>query len=301
MMLTRPLLVLAGWVFMFMGYFWGAKLPFIGVSLPAEPRFWWGFASYSLEMGAVYTLNQIRDIESDRANNKILILPTGKVSIRGAWAWMIAIWVISGLLALPAGWWFTAVWGLSGLFGFLYSGPWNLKAKPIPNISLNMLGYGAVAFAAGWVLAGPPSLPTIWHALPYIFGCGAVTAGTIIPDIPGDRAAGEHTIGTRYGARFTAWFALICDSLAAIIGFAVGDFIIAAAGVLSWPFFAASAFNLNDFTVKFSYRVASFILALLVGVRFPAFALLAIAAFYLTKIYYRFRFGIKDYPSFTGN
>ena len=299
-MLTRPMLMLAGWVFMFMGYYWGAHLPVFGVSLPRDPGFWWGFASYSLEMGAVYILNQIRDVDSDRANNKILILPTGKVSIRGAFWWMAVVWVASGLLALPAGWAFFAVWAVSGVFGFLYSGPLNLKGKAIPNIILNMLGYGAVAFIAGWVLAGPFSLDALWHCLPYIFGTGAVTAGTIIPDIPGDIAAGEHTIGTRYGARFTAWFALVCDSLAAILGGLALDPIIAAAGVLAWPFFAVSAFKLNDFTVKFSYRVASFILALLVGLRFPAFAVAAIAVFYLTKAYYRFRFGIRDYPSFTG-
>ena len=298
--LTRPMLMVAGWVFMTMGYFWGKGLPFLGFSVPLDARFWLAFASYSLEMGVVYVINQIRDIESDRANRKLLILPDGLISVRGAWWWTGILFVASAALSVLAGWQFLVIWAISGVFGFLYSGPPNLKGLPIPNITMNMLGYGAVAFAAGWVVGGPPRLDFLIHTLPYIFGCGAVTAGTIIPDIPGDARAGEKTIGVRYGARWTAWFAFACDIIALLTGLLARDWIISAAALFSAPFFLVAAIRVSDFAVKFAYRVASFTLALFVGVRFPVFALLAALSWAGARAYYWLRFGIKDYPSFTG-
>ena len=298
--LTRPMLMVAGWVFMIMGYFWGKRLPLLGFSVPLDARFWIAFASYSLEMGVVYIINQIRDIESDRANRKLFILPEGLISVRSAWWWAGILFVISAGLAVLAGWEFFVVWALSGLIGFLYSGPPNLKAMPIPNIIMNMLGYGSVAFAAGWVVAGPLRLDFVIHTLPYIFGCGAVTAGTIIPDIPGDARAGERTIGVRYGARWTAWFAFTCDIMALATGLLARDWIISAAALLSAPLFLVAAVKVSDFVVKFAYRVASFILALFVGIRFPVFALLSMLVWAGARAYYWLRFGIRDYPSFTG-
>jgi len=193
------MLMVAGWVFMTMGYFWGKGLPFLGFSVPLDARFWLAFASYSLEMGVVYVINQIRDIESDRANRKLLILPDGLISVRGAWWWTGILFVASAALSVLAGWQFLVIWAISGIIGFLYSDLPNLKGLPIPNITMNMLGYGTVAFA-----------------------------------------------------------------------------------------------------VKFAYRVASFTLALFVGVRFPVFALLAALSWAGARAYYWLRFGIKDYPSFTG-
>jgi len=294
------MLMIAGWVFMFMGYFWGAGLPLWNVSLPFDLRFWIAFASYSCEMGAVYVMNQIRDVDSDRANRKILILPEGLVSLRAAWWWVGCQAVVSACLAPLAGPWFLAIWVVSGIFGFLYSGPPNLKGRAIPNIILNMAGYGLVAFLAGWAVARPLNPWALWYALPYILGDGAVTAGTIIPDIPGDIATGEQTIGTRYGARATAWFGFICCAGAVAGGILTRDFIIAVASGLSLPLFALSAFRTTDFAVKFSYRIASFVLALFVGIRFPVFGVLCIAIFFYARFYNRLRFGITNYPSFTG-
>jgi len=136
---------------------------------------------------------------SDRANRKLLILPDGLISVRGAWWWTGILFIASAALSVLAGWQFLVIWAISGIIGFLYSDLPNLKGLPIPNITMNMLGYGTVAFA-----------------------------------------------------------------------------------------------------VKFAYRVASFTLALFVGVRFPVFALLAALSWAGARAYYWLRFGIKVSPGGQG-
>ncbi|MEO0146629.1 MAG: UbiA family prenyltransferase [candidate division WOR-3 bacterium] len=298
--LTRPMIMVPGWIFMFMGYFWAKGLPLFGLSIPLDPMFWIAFVSYSLEMGAVYILNQITDLESDRENRKLLILPEGLLSVRFAWAEAGVLGAVSLILAFLVGLPFVIIWFLSGLLGFLYSGPPNLKAQPIPNIILNMVGYGFLAVLAGWAVGGKFSWLALLFCLPYAFGDGAVTAATMIPDIPGDRRAGEETLAVRYGPKATAWFAFACDILALTTGLIARDPIISLAAGLSAPLFLYSAIRTNDLSVKLSFRVSSFILALLVGLRFPSLIALGLAVLLGSKLYYRLRFGIRDYPSLTG-
>ena len=62
------------------------------------PSFTLGFLIYTMIMGAVYIVNQITYIETDRINNKLFILPKGLVSVRAAYVEIVCL--IGGAFAL---------------------------------------------------------------------------------------------------------------------------------------------------------------------------------------------------------
>ena len=296
--LTRPTLYLPGWVAFFAGAFWGLGLPVFGATWSMPRGFWLAIASYTLLMAPFYILNQIQDAESDRLNKKLFLIPEGIVSVRSAkvQAWLL---FLGSAALLP---WtsrdFALVWLLSVALAWLYNGPPAMKGNFLMSVTLNATGYGAVAFWAGWASVSPLSAEALLRAVPYVLGVAASALNTMIPDIPGDRAAGQRTVATELGPRRTAWLALAADLGALGSGLWLRDPWISTAALLGAPLFLRAALNPSDPAVKASYRLGSAGLGALLALRFPPLLLGAIAVLGASRLYYSRRFGLK-YPSIT--
>ena len=103
-------------------------------------------------MGAIYILNQLRDMESDRLNRKLFLLPEGWVQPGNAWTEAVILF----LLACFGGFRISPLLGLAFLvaliLGAAYSlPPPSLKDRPWGALLANMLGHGLLAFSFGWL------------------------------------------------------------------------------------------------------------------------------------------------------
>lgn len=120
--------------------------------------------------------------------------------------WMIL--GMAGAFLLPWGFFWT--YTLCFFLSLIYSVP-PLRLKSVPGVDLliNMVGYGALNFAAGALSPGTglekPGLfaAIIWLAFSFAFLFGAFYPMTQIYQIPMDAAKGDRTLAVRFGARRT--------------------------------------------------------------------------------------------------
>jgi len=296
--LLRPTLLLPVWTLLF----WGAALdrPRAWGILHFPGRFWQALVSYSLLMGAVYVLNQIYDVDTDRINRKLFLLTDGYLSVRDAWVECAVLVLVSLALGWSLGFSYRVLWGLSLLLGVLYSvPPFVWKGRPVLDLLSNALGYGGVNVLVGWV-AHHTWRWDIWpHTLPLVFSVGAVFLLTTLPDIPGDRASGKRSTGVWLGVRRTAGLAALMLWLAVLFAARYGDVWVLGVGALSLPLFVAAAVDAGEGWIKLAYRLAGGLFGVATALRFPLFVLLGGLTFLALRLYYQRRFGLT-YPSLRG-
>jgi len=298
--LLRPTILVPVWTFLFLGYFWGSKSNFLAVEFSPSRNFWVVFVSYTLLMGGSYIINQIWDKESDRINKKLFLLSEGIISINLAIFWLLLTLGVSLYLSIKIGGNFVILWSISLVMGVLYSTPpFKFKGRPLLDLLSNALGYGFINFLVGWTCVAPLSAESYLHSLPYIFMVGAVFLNTTVPDIPGDKEAGEITTGVFLGVRGTTLLALVFIAVALILGILFRDPFTIVASVVSTPFFLNALLSPSDLSVKLSYRIGGGSLVLLVSLRYILFLIILIFVYFSLKFYYRFRFGL-DYPTLKG-
>ena len=293
----RPVLLVPAWTMLLAGHYRATGIKSITWQLPQ--RLWLMIALYSGLMGAVYIVNQIFDVETDRANKKLFLVADGYVDrtaiiieaiILMAGAMAIAFWKYSP----PIGWLVAA----SGLLGLLYSvPPFKLKAKPLLDMLANGIGYGGLAFACG-KLAGGGSAEGIWlAALPYMLAVAAVYLNTTLPDYQSDKATGNITSGVFFGGRVTTWLALVLMAVAAALAWRTGDRLCLVAGTCSLPLFLLAAVTQRMKWAMLSYQGGALLLVALVGLAFPVFFVMLVITYAALKYYNKWRFGM-DYPKF---
>ena len=298
--LLRPSLLLPVWIFIFLGLHWGSGHALFGFDCPSSPRFWLIFISYSLLLGWVYVLNQIFDIESDRINEKLFLLPSGIISLREAWIFSFCALIASFLLAMQVGISFLVLWVFSLIMGYMYSGPpFRLKDRPVLDVFANSLGYGCVNFLVGWITVRPVSSAAFPHAGLYFMAVAAVFLNTTIPDIPGDKAAQKVTTGVLLGRKYTTILSALLFFMAFFLSLRLTDFVTSIASMTGLILSVLSAFRRDDLLPKLSYRIPAGIFALFVSLRYPPLLLLSIVTLVGMRVYYKRRFGLA-YPSVTG-
>ena len=165
--------------------------------------------------GASNGLNQIADVETDRINRPERPLPSGRMSLREAWALTLAL--LAG--AVAAG----AACGLAYLACVLLTVPVTaaysfppLRTKRLPFAANATIATprGLLLVVAGWAVGGGFSRPEAWilGALAWIYVFGASTTKDFA-DAEGDRATGCVTLpilwGPRRAARFVAPFLVV--------------------------------------------------------------------------------------------
>jgi 4-hydroxybenzoate polyprenyltransferase len=291
--LTRPVLMPPVWTILLLGYRRSAvlsgesHLPGLAVLL------------VTFLVGAVYVLNQVCDIESDRLNNKLLFLAQGLISRRSALVEMtvlnLAAIVPAFLISLQVGLLFV----LGALFGFIYSvRPFALKNRPIAGLITNALAHGSLAFLIGWSMNRSLSVESIVFSLPYLLAVAAVYLNTTVPDVDGDRATDKITFAVRWGKEKTTVLSFLFVISAVALSLITGDTPFLVAAALSLPFFLFAGINRTERAVVLSTKASILLLSIAAGIFYPWYFLILILGFVATRLYYRARFDM-NYPAFS--
>ncbi|MBM3265084.1 MAG: UbiA family prenyltransferase [candidate division Zixibacteria bacterium] len=255
-------------------------------------------ALFTILTGGVYVHNQMHDVEGDRLNRKLFLLADGMVSLQTARNLFFACFAI----ALVGAWiyapWFGLLTTVSAGMGYAYNAPpFRWKDRPFPGFAYNVVIYGIVVFFVGWAAATEPATAGLVHAVPYVFGVGAIYLNTTLPDIEGDRTTGKITFGVQYGFRPTAVAACLLLAAGATTGAALGDWHFAAPALACLPLYLRMTHTGKITDVAYATRMGVLALALAAVAVCPPYLVLLIVLFYGAKPYYRKRFGIA-YPSF---
>jgi 4-hydroxybenzoate polyprenyltransferase len=294
----RPTLLFPVWTVVLVGHW--AQLRF-GTDTGFEkslPFTIWVIASYSFLMGAVFILNQLEDIETDKINRKLYLIADGIIPKRCAVVEMVLLGCAPFLMLFWSRWDLFFLMILSFIvMGWAYSSPpLNLKNSPWGGVIANIIGYFLV-FSVGWNISGKLSIEMIWHATPYILGILGIYFFTTIPDIHGDRNAHKVTVAVQYGPGPTIKMGLITNTLGMMLGLFLMDWVIFIPTLLMLFFYFKTLFSRSVQDVLLTNKIATLVLSLVVCYRFPAYLLLILIVYFLAKWYYRHRFQI-DYPSF---
>ncbi len=293
----RPTLFFAVWTVFLCGVraggHWGAPLDF------ADPwRFWALAGAASLIMGSVFVVNQLKDIATDLANDKLYLIATNQVPVEHAKIeafLLLAGGLGCGLFAGPEGVIVAAL--LFGLGGVAYSyEPFLWKNRPFLGMLVN--GGGAVLiFLLGWMARGKLELLAVRYAVPYALAVTGVYLLTTIPDEPGDRVSGKVTFVIRFGVQATTRWAALAVFGAFLGGVLNRDPVIAVPALGSLPLFLLAAGQNRTDAILRAIKYGLLLQALVVCLFFPIYLGVLVFVFVASKAYYRRRFGL-NYPSF---
>jgi 4-hydroxybenzoate polyprenyltransferase len=156
-------------------------------------------------------LNQIYDLEIDRVNKPRRPLPSGRLALRDAWAFTIATYAVSLILA-----WLVAPGGRHECFWIVLIATAITVLYSVPPFRTKRLGIWAnltIAIPRGVLLkvAGWSAVKTIYGVEPWfigaIFGLFLLGASTTkdFADMEGDAKGGCRTLPIIYGVKKAAW------------------------------------------------------------------------------------------------
>ncbi len=289
--LTRPILLIPVWAFFLLGNYWAGNKKF-----QFNQTFYSTLIAYTFLLIALYILNQIADKDSDKINQKHLLIAEGYVTVKQAYLVLIISLITAFGLSIFLPVLIIVFMGISFIFGILYSfAPFKLKAVPFADFLINGIGYGFLNFALGWLTSKPFSNETIVHSLPYVFAVSAIFVNTTILDIEGDRKCNYITTGILLGVKNTALLALLLIIFSIISAIYNLDYICLIPAVVSLPLFFLAALKGETKYIQLSIRVGGPLLILITGIISPCFLLLSFIIFIFLRIYYRKKFGIS-YP-----
>ncbi|MDD3803980.1 MAG: UbiA prenyltransferase family protein [bacterium] len=298
--LLRPSIQAALWTFLFAGSYLYLKN-----AEPASP-FCYGVTSkmalallgYSLVMGSVYVLNQIRDIDTDRINKKLFLLSERIIPLKRAYIFALvcaatgfSVFLFFGKFNINT----VLLIVVSFIMGLLYTiKPFEFKRRCCLDMILNSLGYGMVAPLIGYEAAGGAlNSAALIATFPYVFSMAAVFINTTLMDYEGDKAVGAKTTGVVLGFKKSMILSTILMLCSAVLGLILKDYIVSACAFYSSVFFAYALLKQKKRILDLSVKLTSPVMTLAFGILFPLF--LVLSAFVLLSIffYYRYRFNLK--------
>lgn len=268
---------------------------------------WPAVIGFSLVVASIYVVNQIVDIESDRINHKLFLLPHGIVSVRTAWLLASLCLVVGMGIGWVLGMGMVVIFVVSILLGVAYNlPPASLKNRAVGGVAANSLGHGMLTYLVGWY-AAKQGVACDWpllkvgliSSLSPAFANGAVFLATTIPDAQGDSATGKQTFCVRYGKRATAiTAALFC---VAALGTALlmehNRMVMVVPSAVSLMLFLWLAVSSRREVAFQAFRWPVLLLSLAVFIMVPVYGVMLACTFLASRAYYRHRFGI-DYPTF---
>jgi len=247
-------------------------------------------------MCAVYILNQIQDVETDRINHKLFLISDGHVPVHSAWL-QAALLIFAGLFI---GFQTELRAGALLLFLFLLTGwsysfpPMQFKNRPIASLIVNG-GGGLLIASLGWIAGGGAGwLPL--RSIVYFFACAAVSFNTMLPDIEGDRASSKITFAVRYGLRITVIWALVTETVTMILAWIFKEWILFYPALAMLPFFIYALTKKEVSEVVRATKYSVLVMAIAICIVYPWFLIPVFVVFFGSKLYYKARFGL-DYPS----
>jgi len=247
---------------------------------------------------AIYTLNQIADVESDRLNDKLFFLADGIIGIGSARVFSIALHLTAIVIAWTFGTTYTLLTITGLVLGLMYStGTYPLKDHPLPGLFANMIGHGAIVYLLGAVSANVPVESAVLSPLSYALAVGAVYLATTVPDMEGDRTAGKLTMPVWIGPRPTMFIASMLVTLALILALWTGDWHLLIPAILVLPLFVIAIWRDGASAARAAIAAVGF-LTLAAVWAYPAYAILLILGFIGTRFFFIWRFGMA-YPTFS--
>jgi 4-hydroxybenzoate polyprenyltransferase len=267
---------------------------------------WLVMGGFSLVVASIYVVNQIADIDSDRINHKLFLLPQGIVGVGAAWV-VAGICACAGIaLAVHLGLAFVALFAASLLLGVFYNlPPARLKDCAWGGVIANSLGHGMLTYLVGWCAArGGAALDSgaLWagllSSLAPACANGAVFLATTIPDAGGDRATDKRTFSVRYGEGATARVAAVFCAAALLLSWTMqyNAWVMAVPSALSMVLFVRLALRPERQIAFSTFRMPVALLSIAVAVMVPWYAVMVGVVFLGSRYYYRLRFGI-EYPT----
>lgn len=247
-----------------------------------------------LIFAGTYILNQIFDIESDRINDKLFFLPRKIISVWVAWVLYIIVTAAGIIMAalmqpriIPA-----AV--IIVLLGILYSAPAiRLKDRPLTGLAANAAAYGLlVPWMAAW---NCPERAVTTFAIPYFFAIAAGYVLTTIPDRDGDASTGKRTVAVIFGAKGALWLALAFTIAAAGTSLGTGNIELAVTAAVTAIFCICLLVSYRRKMVMMTCKFPILLLTIFAAIHYPAYAAILLLTYFLTRAYYKKRFGIV-YP-----
>jgi geranylgeranylglycerol-phosphate geranylgeranyltransferase len=152
-------------------------------------------------------LNQICDLTNDRINKPHRPLPSGALTVRQAWIFTAATYVLALAMVWVVNLQTFVIYAIAAVSTFAYSAPpVRLKRHPIGSNLIIALIRGCLLKVAGWA-AVATVLRSVepWYigSIYLVFLLGATTTKDFA-DIEGDRAAGCMTLPVKFGATWSA-------------------------------------------------------------------------------------------------
>jgi len=293
------------WTILILGWIVGS--PDAGVGKFAYGTLFINTLGFSLLVASIYVVNQIQDIESDRINRKLFLLPHGIISIPAAWT-LAAVCAATGLAAsLTQGVWMFALFAAGFAVGILYNlPPAQLKNHAIGGVAANAVGHGVITFLVGWLSAkngqdidAHALADGLLSSLSAGFANGAVFLATTIPDAAGDARTGKRTFCVAYGARAAAAAAAVMCAFALAASFLMEShvWVMAMPAAISLCVFVYSAISAKTESAFYAFKWPVFLLSAFVTLFVPVYGALILFTFTASRVYYKLRFGIT-YPTF---
>lgn len=296
----RPTLFFPIWIFALAGYATQsmANGKIILWNLHVNWLIVMNFVLLTLAAGATFILNQIRDIDTDKDNQKLFLISEDHIKPHKAKKIAFISMGIAGIAFLiqkPV--LFLLLFLLLLFWGYLYNfKPFVWKDRPWAGLFINILS-GLFLFLIGWVFAGDLKLGALLHSIPYVMAWGSVALLTTIPDMKGDAAHNKLTFAVKYGIKASIWTAFIMVVIGFVLGVVLNDPIISHPILISLPLYIITVFKPNETWTLRTIRYSILFIALFLCCEFPYFFVVILINFYLARIYYISRFNL-DYPTF---
>jgi 4-hydroxybenzoate polyprenyltransferase len=273
-----------------------------------EEKMWIALIGFSFIVAAIFVINQITDVESDRINKKLFILPNGLISIRTAWICCFLCAIAGLLISLVFFDSIMFIMFLLGLIlGVMYSlPPFNLKNTAIGGTTANFIGHGMITYLVGWYAAKYGNkmeysaiMQGIIASCTLGFAHAAVFLTTTIPDTKGDKSIGKNTFCVLFGAKKTAITSTVFCGFALLFSFSLeyNRLLMIVQSAVSLLLFISFAINTKSDSAFKTFRWPVFLLTALVAIYIPLYGIITFVNFFICRIYYKLRFNYT-YPTF---
>jgi 4-hydroxybenzoate polyprenyltransferase len=301
--LLRPVILIPVWGFSVFGYFKAKHYSLLDfftlwkVNLLQEISL---MLLFSVSVGVVYIINQIADIEVDKKNGGFPLLASEIVSVKDAILFSLMIFLLlSSILLILNKTTLLVLCAITLIIGYLYSfRPTFFSGRILLDFISNAVGYGCIAFGAGWWIAGGVLLSSEFFiaSLPYFLLMCSGSISSTLPDFEGDKKAGKNTTAVILGVKNAHYLSTALLLLASLTAFILHDYIAFICAILPVPIYFAFLIKSERVIMEATYKVGGGLCILSACLIIPAILLISLLIFASTKIYFKYRHNV-NYPS----
>jgi len=302
----KPVLLYPVWTLFIAGYYVQAKVVVAAENVatngtatdPSGPNVLLVGAAVTLLMGAIFVINQVMERNKLESRSRmVLIAPdhlTPKVAFIEA-ALLLAASLVIGFISGPLIGVLLLV--ILVLAGILYNfHPFSLKDRPVSAfLTTGLVSF--LIFALGWLVAGAPTTQLGLFSIPYVFMILAVYVYASIEEEKPGPGQKKSTLSER--AKIALYTGLVLEITALVIAFVLKDEFVFYPLLFSLPFFIWAIMRLTPQDLGRAINYPVFLLALTLSFKQGlahsgySFFLILLAVYFLSKLYYRLRFGIN--------